>query len=455
MPFLEQLVPQVTQFLKEAGRFVLDLVYAWWWVPLPFLIYPRYKKYRDWYHQEKKAKKREFVILRVYFPREIPRPLRAMEEALKVLVPVASGGKIFPVLSLEIVSVGGEVSFLIRVIKEHKDTVKTALFSQFEGVSIEEVSDYTSLFPVPLTEDWKMIGKEFILDKDDPYPILTYRDFETGKESKETKRLDPLSELIEGMTLMKEGEILGLQIVLNNHEMKKEFKFEDKAKEVFNKIMGRKEEKKKEEVYSVALRAFKEALLEILGMEKGGGKEEKKEEKQQAPQLSPREKEILEKIERKRSNPYINSTVRAFYLAKAQSFLKERFAIVSGFLNSLGDAQSNKFKGLKETDFVEYKSSVTKKLEKLAKAILAKPPSRYPSSFYDDMIKKERSHAFLERVVRRLTPLYPEKGGTSILGVEELATLWHFPSFSAAPLEKLSRAEFKVREAPPELPVVE
>ena len=56
---------------------------------------------------------------------------------------------------------------------------------------------------------------------------------------------------------------------------------------------------------------------------------------------------------------------------------------------------------------------------------------------------------------KRLDPLYPRAGGTFILNIEEMATIFHFPGQMVSPLSTLPRMESKKGEAPPGLPTDE
>jgi hypothetical protein len=63
-----------------------------------------------------------------------------------------------------------------------------------------------------------------------------------------------------------------------------------------------------------------------------------------------------------------------------------------------------------------------------------------------------RKRKIFKNYKRRLTPLFPQPGGTFILNTEELATIFHFPGKLIVPAS-LERVDLKKGEPPIGLPI--
>ena len=396
-------------------------------------------KARDFYYLIESGKNLEFSVLRVKFQREISRPLHVMEEVIKSLVKIAQEGGIYPLLSLEIVSLEGEVLFLIRVVKGQEELVKRAFFSQFEGLVISVVEDYAAQIRNILEEGGKGTGMEFVLSQDNSKPILTYKALEVEGDRDE-KRIDPLAELLEGMTSLKKGEYLIFQLVLNSPDF----------------FLPPFVSPSSSEPRLLIVPAFKQALVEVINaflpfLNLPASSQTASSLESSEPQES---SEPKERAQRKSTLPKANTTVRVLYVGHKESFRGDKINMVSRFLDSLSDPEGNSFVPFSPT-LPFYKSSLSKLLETNIAKFWHKSPDKVITSFYDNLVSEKRLKALIERGLARLTPLYPQKGGTSLLCTEELTTLWHFPPFASAPVEALERAEFKIREAPPEVPVID
>ena len=115
--------------------------------------------------------------------------------------------------SFEIASIDGIPHFFVRCLDNARNMVESHIHAQFPEAEIFEVEDYTQKVPQDLpNKDWDMWGTDYQLTKDNAYPIKTYRDFETERESKEEKRIDPISSLLEAMSRLKKGEQIWVQI---------------------------------------------------------------------------------------------------------------------------------------------------------------------------------------------------------------------------------------------------
>lgn len=371
------------------------------------------------------------VILEVKIPEEVLKPIKAMEHV------VAGWHAIHDVIiwrekwlegqfqlrfALEIVSIGGEVHFYIRVPERFRDIIESNIYSQYPEAEISQVPDYTLNIPsdVP-NKDWDLWGTPLINTKPDSYPIKTYLKFESEIQPLEEKRVDPLAGLLEGMSTLKPGEQLWVQIVV------KPVRVEDKnwiqqGLDIRDKLAKRPGKPKQMPMAQEA--------AEILVF----GPTQPKEEKELIPpemKLTPGEREIVAGIEEKISKFGFDCNIRYIYIAKKESFFGPRARIPYGFFKEVSTENMGGFKPDK------------RKMTKM------KSPFFW---FLDKRRLYLRKRRILRYYIKRWSPRFPVHGGEYILNTEELATLFHLPGRIAAPAP-LPRVAAKKGEAPPELPI--
>ena len=93
-------------------------------------------------------------------------------------------------LSLEIISVGGYIKFIIRTPVKYRDLVEASVYSQYPDAQITEVQDYVGSVPKQYPNPTHLLwGAEWVPVNHEVYPIRTYKEFE-DKLSGEFK--DPL-----------------------------------------------------------------------------------------------------------------------------------------------------------------------------------------------------------------------------------------------------------------------
>jgi hypothetical protein len=386
----------------------------------------------------------EWVFLNIRVPRENLTSTLAVESIFSQLHALHSGltfaqiyveGKTQLWYSLEIVSFGGKISFIIRAPKKMRDLVEAAVYAQYPSAEITPVSDYMENITFdPETSDFDLWGTEWKLVADDVIPIKTYRDFE--HPSAEEKIIDPLNPVFEALSKIQPHEFYGIQIIIQplaDPDWKP--KGEDKIKELIG------EEKPHETGFSdlllapfnaVATFSFKDAILGGgHGHDDGGNKP-----KNNWQFMTEAQKERVSLIERKIGKPGYKTKIRHLYIAPKERFDGTKKSLVIGAIRPLGSIMTNQFKP--DTKFtwtgMEYKISPT----------LEKP--------YIDYVVKERKKlifkGYKERDIHLGMPMF-------ILNTEELATLYHFPISEtgiAAPVEKI---DAKKAAPPVNLPVME
>ena len=194
----------------------------------------------------------EWVYLSIRVPRENLTSTLAVEQIYSQMHALHTNltlfhkyieGRVQLWYSLELVSLGGNISYIIRAPKKLRDLVEAAFYAQYPLVEITEVADYLANIDPdhyePETADFDIFGTEFKLINDETIPIKTYKDFE--HPNSEDKIVDPLMPMLEALAKMEPHELCAIQILIRplaDPEWKP--KGEKKAKE----LLGEKEPEK-------------------------------------------------------------------------------------------------------------------------------------------------------------------------------------------------------------------
>ena len=328
--------------------------------------------------------------------------------------------------SFEIVSIGNKSTFFVKLPDKMRNLIESAVYAQYPDAEISEVEDHLADLPELLpNEKYDLFGYEFLLKKSSAYPIRTYPAFEDPVEE---RRIDPIAALFEVMSRLKPEEKLLFQIIIRSSgdELEKE------AEKVLNKIMGR-EEKKKERgkllpspIFGVsfgeALRSpFEHPTLEV--------KEQKKEREGPTVNsfllLTPGQRATIEAIEMKMSKLSFETTVRAIYIDKRDSFSKDNVVALMGAIRQFSTEDLNAFR-----------------------------PDKLLSTYvFKGMFKKWRVEWRKHNIYYRYRKLMTN-AQKPLFNIEELATIYHFPMATViAP--RLERIESKKGGPPSELPMLD
>jgi len=412
------------------------IIAAWWWLFFPFLIFQPARYLYRFYLIEKWDATQKRVVLEIKIPKEILKPIRAMDQVFAGFHGIHDiatwrekwvEGVYQLSLSFEIVSRGGEIHFYIRTPEVFRSFIESNIYSQYPEAEISLVDDYTKHVPQDIpNKDWDLWGVDYINSKDEIYPIKTYRQFETETEKEEEKRIDPLANLLEGLTTLKPDEQFWIQIVAKP-VLGRDKPWQERGRALADRLAKRPATPKPKSMIQEA------AQILITGKVP----EEKKPEEGLeliAPELrlTPGEKEILTAVEAKLAKFGYDCNVRFIYLGKREVFFKPTTKIGFGFLKAVS---TENLGGLKP---------LTKTMTKVKSV---------PFWFLD----KRRYYLRQRRIFRyyksRLPTLFPRLGRTYILNTEELATLYHFPGEMVAPAMGLARVEVKKGGPPSELPI--
>lgn len=380
--------------------------------------------------QDKFGASLQFCVLAVDIPRNNEQTPKAAEQIFTALSGAYSGldsfekywlGKFNPSFSFELVSIDGYVQFLIHTPKKFRDLVESSIYAQYPEAELSEVQDYTENVPkVYPNPEWDCFGTEFVLKKNEAYPIRTFTEFE-DKAAEEQTLKDPISAILEVMGSLKHGEQLWFQIRITPCDDS----WQKKGQETVDKILGKKKVHKKsitDHALDAPLWMIKEVSNQMLGGEHAEGHKDAKTDQPKMAQLSPGEKKVLERIEEKLAKIGFMCKLRLVYVGKRDVFNKGRMSQFKGALSQFTSINMNAFKGY---------GPVT-------------PKGDYPWQKWTENAKKT---AILRHYRGR-----SGKGATSYaLNIEELATLYHFPMLTVkAPLVK--KTEAKRAEPPSSLP---
>ena len=412
-----------------------QIIKSWWWLITPLLLWEPVKYLYRYFIMEIWDSKIKRILLEVKIPKEMVKPIKAMDQifaGLHGLHDIATWrekwieGVFQLTLSLEIVSNGGEIHFYIRTPEMFQNFIESNIYSQYPEAEISVVDDYTKYVPQDIpNKDWDLWGVDFINSKDEIYPIKTYRQFETETERLEEKRIDPLSNLLEGLSTLKPGEQFWLQIVAKP-VLGRDNPWQEKGKELVDRLAKRPEVQKPKPIF--------QEVAEILISGKPTVTE-KKEEKEIIPpefKLTPGEREVLMAVEAKLAKFGYDCNIRFLYLGEKEVFFRPTAKVGFGFFKEIS---TENLGGLKP-----WSRTMTK-----VKSV--------PLWFLDERRLYLRKRRMFRYYKRRWAPLFPRKGATYVLNTEELATLYHFPGKAAAPALGVPRIETKKAGVPPELPV--
>jgi hypothetical protein len=234
------------------------------------------------------------------------------------------------------------------------------------------------------------------------------------------------------MSRIQPGEQLWIQIIAKPIT-DKEVPWITEGKKIRDEIAKR--ETKKPPRKSIIREAFD---LLFFGKVPNSSSEGSKDTPMPEMTLTPGEKEIIKAIEDKISKPAFRCNIRFIFLGKRDVFKKANLRLVFGFFASFS------------MENINYLVPLGKTITKIAKSWFL------PLNLLINRRLYMRQRRLFRSYIRRINTLFPfsegdYKTGTIVLNVEELATLFHFPSRKTAPAPSLARIGVK-KEAPPQLP---
>ena len=381
------------------------------------------------YRLEDKYRSRfEHVLLAIDVPKASEQTPKAMELVFSTITGAHQDitkrskfteGETQLTFSFEIISIDGFVQFLVHTPKVFRDLIEGSIYSQYPDAEITEVEDYTKEIPTYYPNDqYNIWGSEIFLSDNEAHPIRTYKSFE-DQISQEMK--DPLASMIETMSRIQKGEQVWLQIILEPTEnaqwVKRHMKYA-------LKLAGKKVPQNGGGTWSWLL-GWLYNLPDWFPLFRVESAENKKDSLDfRVMNLTPGERASVEGIEMKASKLGYICKIRFIYVAPIEKYSTARVVnSVFGSIKQFGDLTSNSLKPNKRT-----KTSAT--------------------WFWPDHRKNLRRSRIMQNYKLRSR----FRGSKSfILNVEELASLYHFPSITVkSPF--LKRTEVKKSDSPTQLP---
>ncbi len=308
-------------------------------------------------------------------------------------------GKVRPWWSLEITGINGEVKMYIWMWEKFREHVEAHLYAQFPEVQMVPVDDYVDNIKFD-TNKYFIWGHRYRLKENEALPIKTYYDYKLHENpDKWETKIDPMVNMLEKFALAKNGEQIWMQILIQKSDR-------DVSKEAEDMI---------EKIY-------KDKTPEYPALD---GSDEKV---QGFPMLLPSEREKVDAIQRASKKPVFDVIIRNMYIAEKEHMntlriqsLGKMFQAYDGF-NSLGGFEGNAPKG-------DY------------------PWSKFTLPNKDNIMKK-----FLAAYKLRGGFHHPYLRKSNTLSVEELATIFHFPS-QEAEVPGLEKMQAKTAAPPVNLPI--
>lgn len=424
----------VASIISGIFQSIIEVFQYVWWIVLPLVLFFIFWELRLRYLQDGFIKNIKWITLELRIPKENLKTPKAMEQVFSAVHAIYSRkikghdklikGKVQHWMSFEMVGHDAGVYFFIKTPADYKNLIESALFSQYPDAEISEVEDYTAFYPSVLpNQTYNIWGTDFILAKDDPYPIRTYPYFE---EKEEERRLDPVSIITEAMSKLKADESIWLQFLIRpiGEEVSD---FKEKGQEIIDKMMGREKGKAKGGIAASFYQWARNFLF--APVEHPKWEEEKKEEAKRASELTSGEKDIIKAIENKISKLAFDTIIRFVYIDKADAFTRANIAAVTGAFKQFSTENLNALKP--NGDVTTIKAGWLAEIWKT--------------------YKKKSEYAKKRKLIfnYNFRIMIPK---TSVFCVEELATLYHVPiTMVGAP--KLRRLEAKKGEPPAELPI--
>lgn len=372
---------------------------------------------------------RKFVLLSIDVPREIEPNLKAIEQIYAQFSGVLAKsnfiekyfqGKIQLSLSLELVSIGGYIQFLIRTPEKFRDLVESGFYAQYPDAVITEVEDYTKDAPDKFPNDkYDLYGSNVVFSKPNPFPIRTYVEFEHGLSQ---QLADPMAGLLEILSKLKQGEQIWIQLVIRPIDSTGWIK---QGRSIINKMIGEKVTASPifGPVGGVAHGTYETITASLIPLQEK--KEERRQPKNWMMQLTPGEKAIVEAIQIKCAKKAYETKFRYIYLAEKP--LVNKGTGVNAMFGAF-----NQFSTLNMNGFKPDKATFTK--------------SNF--IFFNKFRLARRQRRLMKNYKMRLA------GKGIMMNIEELASVFHFPTLTVkAPLVK--KIESKRGEPPVSLPIEE
>lgn len=389
------------------------------WLPI-VLIWASWKLWIEYVRRDF-INKQEHVLLEIMLPKEIMKSPKAMES---VFIGMHQGpgeatfiqrnwqGRVRPWFSFELVSIEGHIHFYVWTRKFFQRYVEAQMYGQYPGIEIHEVKDYTRDVHFD-PERMSLWGCDFILTKDDPYPIKTYIDYGLDENAKEEEKVDPFASVLESLGSIGKGEQIWVQILVRTNKDKR------RKKDSWTETEDRWKGEALDEIADIREKAKKATEAEVGT-----------ESQFTFTRLTKMQEETVTALERSVSKNGFDAGIRGIYVTEKDKFNPMHITSLTSTFKQFGAAGN--LNGFRPTRW------------------LAKYD--YPWQDFNNILQNRDRGRIIDAYRRRSWFYPPYKTPHYILNTEELATIYHFPG-QVAKTPTLPRIASTRGEAPPNLPV--
>ncbi len=414
---------------------------SFWWIILPVLIFLVFREFWIIDVIDKHIRKIEWTMLEISMPKHNIKSIGAMEQVFVSLHGIYSNGiklkkrwlsgVVEDWISLEMVGHAHSIHFYVRIPKKYENLARAAFFAQYPNIEIKKVEDYIKELPHNLPNNYyDIFGGDFILAKDDAYPIRTYPELEVSvkREKEEDKAMDPMATIAEVMSNLKKDELIWIQLLIRpiGDELI------EKAKTTIDELTGKKS-KKKTGALGITGEFIGNLVAAPVRVPTWSGVEGDAKSESSSPR-SPGDQEIIKAVQKKMSKVAFDGILRFIYIDKRDEFTEDNVTAVTGAFMQYSSPMLNSLKLNKSSATIKINGA-----KKYSKAVL------------------ERNRRVYRNYLNRAMPQginqpFQLKLKTSMFNVEELATLFHPPSIGVkAP--KIQLIESKTGSPPVDLPI--
>lgn len=386
------------------------------WIPL-ILMFLGWRVWVD-YVRDIWMSQIKWVLLEIRVPKEVFKSPAAMELALSNALSQGGGvgtnyhkywqGKVINWFSLEIVSLGGEIHFLIRTPVGFRRVIETQIYAQYPQAEIFEVQDYVKEAIDDMHKrEWALWGTEFKLTKEDAYPIKTYVDYGLDKavgSTDENQRIDPITPMLEWMGAIGPDEQVWFQIIVRVS------KWTYKKSGITGGYYDYREKTK----------AFLDDMKKKF--------EPSEDDQFKRLAMSEEDKTVMAAISRSLSKQGFDCGIRAIYLSPKDSFDPMNITGLTGIMKQYNSFALNGFSVTNDTGFV------------------------YPWQDRTGVKTIKKKKEMLDAYSQRSWFYPPYTRPHFVLTSEELATIFHFPG-RVSETPSLGRIESNKSEPPTNLPI--
>lgn len=412
----------------------LDIFFGVAWIWLPVILAVVFYKSWMYYIQRFHWRQLDWVLLEVKPPKEVESSPKNMEQIFAGLWGAIGTvgykyekylkGVIQDYFSFELVGLNGEAHFYLRTQKKFRNLVEAQIYSQYPQAEIKEVQDYVWTVPADIpNKNWNLWGCRLTLVKDSAYPLRTYVELMDVTKT-DQPFFDPLSGMMEVFGKLRQGEQIWIQIIFRPAPDD----WQKKSKALADKLLGKKAPEEKETLFAMERRTWFEAFYDAAyAIITGNPAPERKKDKKDEPyslamHLSQGDKDVIQGIELKASKKGFDAKINFVYIGRSNIFTMANVSAPMGVIAQTANLNMN---GLKPDGNMTTKAN-----------------------YFFAKARKAYKQRVLMRMMRARS--FWEKG--YIFNIEELATLFHFPTIGVkSPMTPY--VEVKKGGAPVDLPM--